>query len=399
MSFRASIKKVHLWLGLSSGLVVFILGVTGALFVFHQEITQWPRYDLRHADVVKSRTLPLSQLHDRLAQVMGVKRLRYGITSFRDPARNWQAVTFRRGEDNWTYFGSIKDYRTGYINPYTGRVAGIVNEEQDFFQIVKGIHWSLLLAEPIGQPIVACSALIFSVMLLSGLILWWPRRWNRSGRQGRFRTNCKAPWKRLNIDLHRVLGFYALVVLLVIGFTGLYWYFPFVQKTFYFLGTGDFTLPESAPSRVANASPASQTDGETPLAKAYAIAWSRFPEADAITFTLPGADGKTIEAQVQPAEGRYDQPSVLLFDSQSGRLVKQRLYSEMNAGEKLLAMNYDLHVGSIGGLCTKLLVFVAGLIAAGLPVTGFLYWYPTWKHKRRSRQQRKSAIAEGPAGY
>lgn len=398
MSIRAGIKKVHLWLGLASGLVVFILGVTGCLLVFQPEVTQWARYDLRHADVVKSQTLPLSQLHDRLSHAMGVERLRYGITSFRDPARNWQALTYRLGTDSWTYFGNIENYRTGYINPYTGRVAGIVNEEQDFFQIVKGIHWSLLLAEPIGQPIVACSALIFSVMLLSGLILWWPRRWNRAGRQNRLHINCKAPWKRLNIDLHRVLGFYALLVLLIIGFTGLYWYFPFVQKTMYFSGTGEFTLPEPAFNRIVDARPASQADEKTPLAKAYATAWARFPEADAITFALPGVGGETIEAQVQPTEGRYDQPSVLLFDSQSGRLVKQRLYSEMNAGEKLLAMNYDLHVGSIGGLWTKLLAFVASLIAAGLPLTGFLYWYPAWKHKRRSRQQRKAAIAESPAG-
>ncbi len=389
MKARQVVNKLHLYLGLASGVIVFILGVTGCLWVFHAPITHALRHDLRQADVVKSQTLPVGVLEQRLATAMGVERLRYGLATFRDRSRNWQAFTYRAAEDTWTYFGDIKDYRTGYINPYTGKVEGIVDEEHDFFQIVKGIHWSLLLATPIGQPVVAWATLVFLVSMLSGLVLWLPRRFSRQSWRRCFRIDLKLSWKRINHDIHNVLGFYALLVLLILGFSGLCWYFQSARQALYFMGSGSFELPRVTATHVPAPARTDAASAASGPSRAYATAWSRFPDAEAILFYMPAPGEHLIKAVVQPIEDRYDHPDVLWFAVDSGQLVKHKLYRDLDGGSRLLAMYYDIHVGAIGGLWTEILAFLASLVAASLPVTGFLYWYPNWKRKRRRKRQHK----------
>ncbi|HET6527988.1 MAG TPA: PepSY-associated TM helix domain-containing protein [Balneolaceae bacterium] len=386
--FKKIILFLHRWLGLISGLVVFILGVTGCLFVFQHEISQWTRSEVlfieqEHA----SETLPVKELQQKAAQALDVEYLPYGLTTYKNPDRNWSVMSYKGGGDSWTYFGTIKDYRTLYINPYSGDIAGIVNEEQDFFQIVKGIHWSLLLATPIGQPITVWSTVVFIILLISGIVLWWPKKWNKSGKQKSFKIKWGGTWRRLNYDLHNVLGFYFLVISLILGLTGLYWYFPFAQKSLHFLGTGEFKLPALPAAKVVSVP--GDDKNSSALDVAYSKAWNEYPRAFSITIAAPFDSAGTIRATVRPDGDTYYANSTLQFDQYTGKLLAANRYSELNAGEKLLSMNYDIHVGAIAGLPGKIIAFLASLICASLPVTGFLIWWDREKRKKKAAKKKK----------
>jgi len=45
-----------------------------------------------------------------------------------------------------------------------------------------------------------------------------------------------------------------------------------------------------------------------------------------------------------------------------------------NGGDKMMRLNYDLHVGSIGGITTKIIALLVCIISASLPITGFIIW-------------------------
>src|SRR5258707_1245842 len=77
-------------------------------------------------------------------------------------------------------FGSMQYYQCVFLNPYTGAVTGIRAFKYDFFSIVKYIHWSLLLKTDYGQPIVGWSTLIFVLLLITGIVLWWPQKWTKA---------------------------------------------------------------------------------------------------------------------------------------------------------------------------------------------------------------------------
>ena len=391
-SFKEITLFLHRWLGIITGLVVIILSITGCLYVFHQEISGWVRHDTFHADSIPAnqQTLPIKDLQTKAADALNTSSLPYGLTTYKDPQRNWSAMLYKGGQESWTYFGSMEVYKTAYINPYTGKIEGIVNEKKDFFQIVKGIHWSLLLATPIGQPIIVWSTVIFIVLLISGLILWWPKKWNRAGKQKSFKIKWGSTWRRVNYDLHNVLGFYFLLVSLIIAFTGLYWYMPSVKKSIHFIGTGDYKLPPGPTQKVVSTLPES-TGLSSPLDAVYTKAWEKYPTAYSIAITAPADSKSTIRAEVRPDGQTYYGNSSLQFDQYSGELLSTNEYKDQNTGEKLLSMNYDIHVGAIGGLPGKIIAFFASLVCASLPITGFIIWFDRKKRKwARNKTKQKS---------
>lgn len=389
-SFKKGVLFLHRWLGLFSGLVVLILSITGCLFVFQQEISEWVRHDTFYADKVPAdrQTLPVEELQAKAAEALDVDHLPYGLSAYNNPERNWSAMNYEAGVDSWFYFGSMKDYKTAYINPYTGEIEGIVNEKRDFFQIVKGIHWSLLLATPIGQPIVTWSTVIFLVLLISGMILWWPKKWNSAGKQKSFKIKWGSTWRRVNYDLHNVLGFYFLTLSLIIGFTGLYWYFPSAQKSLHFLGTGEYALPDGPEEKVVSTVPDNRKESPA-METVFEKAWSEYPKAYSIAFVAPTDSQSTIRVDVRPDGQTYYGDSSLQFDQYTGELLDSDHYKDKNAGEKLLAMNYDIHVGAIGGLPGKIIAFIVSLICASLPVTGFIIWWDRRKRKKRKPRPTK----------
>lgn len=396
MTFKKITEILHRWLGLISGLVVLIVSITGCLFVFHQEISRWTRSDLIYVDQRpdQAEMLPVSELEKRAAEALGVERLPFGLTTYKNPDRTWKAINYEAQEGSWTYFGSIKEYKTVYINPYNGQVAGIVNEENDFFQIVKGIHWSLLLATPIGQPIVTWSTIVFILLLITGLILWWPKRWTRSGRRNSFTIKTKSTWRRLNYDLHNVLGFYSLLLAFIIAFTGLYWAFPTAKKMLYFAGTGEWKVPNNTTkvSRNIKNENVRGTDA-LPIQKTYENAWEKYPDVHNITLVRPADSLAPLEAHIRPSRQTYYDENHMEFSRRSGALLQHDRYEDKNAGEKLLAMNYDIHVGAIGGIFGKVLAFFASLVCASLPVTGFIIWYSR-KRRVKKRARCKERLAK-----
>jgi len=345
MRIKPTILFLHRWLGIITGLIVLLLSITGCLFVFQYEITNWYRSEMVYVDQnsITNDRMPVTQLYKKTADALKLENLPYGLVTYKNPERTWTALQYSYQPDSWTYMGMAKEYKTAYINPYNGQVQGVANEKTDFFQIVKGLHWSLLLATPIGQPIVTWITVIFIFLLITGMVLWWPKKWNKAGRQRSFKIKWGSTWRRVNYDLHNVLGFYFLIIALIIAFTGLYWYFPSAKKALHFVGTGEFSLPENSSKKVASTYH-QHYKKSAPLDIAYDKAWNQYPDAKRIQFKLPSDSAGTITATVNFDTDTYYHTHTLQFDQYSSELLATKLFNEKNTGEKLLAMNYDIPV-------------------------------------------------------
>ncbi|MEC5146583.1 PepSY domain-containing protein [Chitinophaga sp. 180180018-2] len=382
--FKTVVAKLHLWLGLGAGAIVLIVSITGCLFVFQKEVNDYYYRKTLFITPATTPLLPVSELKKKAEAVLGPAKHIRNITTYTAPDRAWEFMAYKGNDTALTYFGAVEYYETVVINPYTGNVTGVIDYKHNFFLIVKSLHWSLLLNTPYGQPIVGWATFIFVILLITGLIMWWPKKWNKSTREKSFKIKWKAGGKRVNYDLHNVLGFYAMMIALVIALTGMVWAFKWFQATVYVVASGSVTPPardqqESVKQQVL-------LTGD-PLDKSFEQARVLLKGAKRI-FIYPAATENGVHriGGYKGAETYYGADE-LQFDQYSAKLLGRRNDTHKNRGEKLLEMNYDIHVGAIGGLAGKILVFFAGLICASLPVTGFYVWW-----NKRNKPSRKPVM-------
>lgn len=294
------------------------------------------------------------------------------------PGKVLHSITYGRNNKAAiaTFYHSAPDYYyLMYLNPYTGQVLRTVDMDSDFFRIVINGHFYLWLPPQIGKPIVASATLVFLVMMITGIVLWWPR--NRSARKQRFSIKWNARWRRRNYDLHNVLGFYMSWVAVFIAITGLVMGFQWVGNGIYWLASGGKQPPafyEPAAHR-----PLTWHNTATPsVDRVWHKMTAAHTDAETIEIHFPANDTVAIEAAANPDAATYWKTDYRYFDQHT--LSEYRVthsygrFSNASAADKLSRMNYDIHVGAVLGLPGKILAFFASLLAASLPVTGFLIW-------------------------
>ena len=378
------IGQLHLWLGMTSGLIVLFMAVTGCIYVFSQEITAVFRKDVMYVPQVKDQTIAVSELWKTTQQELGSAKKISSVIVYNNPQKSWVFSCYKNSdkESIW-YLEKLEYYESVYVDPYTGKILGIYDEKTDFFNIVKMLHWSLLLHAPIGQQIIGWSTFIFVFMLITGLVLWWPK--NKAARKQRFSFKWKdtTQWKRKNYDIHNIFGFYILSIALVIAFTGMVWAFTWFQGLVYVIGSGTMTPPDIKQGK----SIVAKVPGISAIDSAFVMSKARHKDADAFSLT-PAADSTgAINSYIQQHKGTYYVAHNMQFDQYSGKLLLERNHDEKNFGEKLITANYDIHVGAILGLPGKIIAFIASFICGMLPVTGFMIWYGR-------RNKKKPAIAK-----
>ncbi len=377
MTFKKLIGKLHLWLGLGSGLVVLFLGITGCILAFEREIEDFTQ-TYRFSEVQQKPLLSPSQLK--------------AIADQQLPGKHAHGVSYQPGRSvQVSYYNADPEYYDiVFLNPYTGAVLKVKDMNRDFFRIVIMGHYYLWLPPHIGQPIVASATLIFVVLMISGLVLWWPK--NKAAAKQRFWLNWKAglKWKRKNYDLHNVLGFYMTWVAIVIALTGLVWGFQWFAQSVYWTVSGGQAMAQYYESF---SDTTHLTHSQTPAMDAlwHKVRQEKPNYAGLIEVHVPTEKKSSIEVATNPDPDTYWQTDYRYYDQYTLKEIPiTHVYGRLDkasAADKLLRMNYDIHVGAIFGLPGKILAFCASLICASLPVTGFFIWYGRRKKKGRTLEE------------
>lgn len=377
---RKIIGQIHLWLGLTTGLVVFIVAITGAIYCFAPELQKITQ-PYRSVQAMDQRFLPASVLI-KIAeqQVPGkkAKRLYYGSS---DQAA--YALFFEKGGF----------YHAVYMNPYDGSVLKSKNMRKDFYTVILYLHFTLLI--PYGQEIVGWSTLIFLLMIISGIILWWPR--NKAAKKARFKIKLGTSPKRLNYDLHNVLGFYASWILIFIVFTGLVWAFDGFAKIIYKVTGSSHSIIQQKPPLSINKN-VSTDSSISVIDKVWEkIEMEMTDHYKAAELILPQNDSAAILVRANPASKTFYKTDYLYFDQYTGEEFAGSYgwgkYTDANTlSDKIRRMNYDIHIGAVLGLPGRILAFLAALVASSLPITGFLIWKGRKKSKIKVKPNEKSKI-------
>lgn len=355
---KKAARQIHLWLGLATGIIVFIISITGCIYVFEEEI--------RNAINGQESYVPMQQ-----KPFTGLEKI---ITNFKKevPKGKITSIKINLKEPNACVELSTKS-KNYFFNPYDGTL--INQEKQDWLVTVRKLHTSLLLGET-GSFIQRWSVVIFVLMLITGIIIWFPKQIKNLKQALKIKWSGTA--KRINYDLHNVLGFYASFILLVIALTGLFFAFKEVKNVAAF-----FTGSELTDGKKVNEKPLEIKESiAVRYDRIYKTALQQYPGANTATLSIKKTGDLRLRL-VYPYNWSRKQ-NTFFYDPKTGQMLRYKLYKDFNGADIIEAANYDLHTGKLFGYFGKILAFLASLISASLPVTGFIIWLQ--KQKKKSKK-------------
>lgn len=369
--------KIHLWLSLPFGIIIAIVCLTGAILVFETEIQELCHPSHYFVKEVKGEPLlPDSLLKSASRQLPDSIKIS-GIRIFSDPERTYQLVLPGKKA-------------AAFINPYTAEITGI-DDGQGFFMQAMRLHRWLLDSYKrdgsfsLGKTIVGYSTLALAFILISGLVIWYPR--NRKVLKNNLKIKSRAGWHRFFYDLHVSGGFYATLLLLVLTLTGLTWSFGWYRNAFYTVFGVETTQTHEKESDKKK--PKEKGSGErrerqqkrtdyTQWAEVLSTLQNRYPSFNTITIQDGSATVATANYGNTRGSDRYT------FNSTNGEITDSQLYKDLPKSDKIRGWIYAVHAGTWGGITTKVLSCLVSFLGAVFAITGYYFWIK--KKLRKSRR-------------
>jgi uncharacterized iron-regulated membrane protein len=409
-------RVIHLYLSLAAGIVIAIVCFTGATLVFEKELLQ-TIYPERFHVAAGTEPLPITQLV-QVVQKAQPKAKISGVKIYQDPTRTME-INYTEAEGK----GKEPDKKEGeavgkkeasagvararqessgkgekkggpgkeggrgniaYVNPYTGQLIATSAQKSPFFRTMFGLHRWLLVQDGPGKLIVGVSTVFFLFILLTGIILWWPK--NKKILQQRLALKFSSGWKRINHDLHIVVGFYTAIFLFVFAFTGLAWSFEWFNDGIYKVTNSDKKQPEPPLSQVA--------ENKLPISfdEAFAVATTKVPDAEFYNLSSPKEPDAAFTVNFMPQNAVHERANGQLYlDQYSGKILGQLLFEDKNLGQRVRSTFYPVHVGSIGGLPGRIIAFISCIAGFTFPITGLILWLNRLK-KNQKKKQSKLAV-------
>ena len=350
---RSIALKLHLFLGLTAGVVIATCCLTGAILVFGPEITQAVHPEWYHVEgtgAPVSIPLALDSVH---AKVPGQEVLLATFTT--DPDRPWMFFAAETGQV--------------LVDPHTGHVIAIAPNRLPFIQKAMEIHrW--LLADDVGEAITGAASVMFVLLLIMAIIIWWPRTMGAlKARINPFAVFSKhGGGKRKLHDLHVALGIWCWPVLFVIALTA-------VNQAYDWPGTAIMRVTGARRPAPAPKSTSDSTAATLPLDSLVALGRAAFPHARTLTVRMPPRPGFAVMIQAVDAADPVDRHSDLAYlDRSTGAVLRVDRWADLDAGMKIRRMGEWWHTGLAFGVPVRILWLLAVLFGASFPVTGFLMY-------------------------
>lgn len=383
-------KELHLWLSIPFGLIITITCLTGGVLVFEKEITEALNRDLYYVEKVAEQPLPMELLMEKVAATLPDS---VSITG----------VTILSGADRAYQVNLSKPRRASlYVDQYTGEIKGRYERMPFFLFMFRAHRWLLDSMKPAGEifwgkMIVGTSTLAFVFVLISGLIIWVPR--SLKSLSNRLKVVTNKGQHRFWYDLHVSGGFYALLFLLVMALTGLTWSFPWYRDGFYALfgvemqqgapgGHSHGAATQGRPSggergerkgengerggrRHGDENEAGERIKPSPYMH-WQTVYDLLNKQNSSYKSISLSDGSATVAS--SGWGNQRGADKYSFHPRKGEITKTELYKDQSKSSKIRGWIYSVHVGSFGGLFTRILFCLAALFGASLPITGYYLW-------------------------
>ena len=368
-TFRNVLFWIHLTAGTVAGLVILVMALTGALIAFEPQIVDFAERAVRNVTPPGPDVRRLSMKTIIAKAREAVPEIAPSGVTLRSEPTSSAAVAFGRGE-------------TVFVDPYTGDVLGKGSKTHKFLNEIEDWHrW--LGSREIGRPITGVCNAAFLVLVVTGIYLWRPRRWNATTLKSMTLLKTGLRGKARDWNRHTVIGLWCAPILLLITLTGLIMSYQWANDLLY-------TLTGNTPSPAQQAASPTRPP-EPPLEKLDAL-WTRAEQQSpgwvAIILRFPLQPGRPVNVSIQEQSTWHPSPrSQLTLNPATAEMVKWEPFSEFNLGRKLRSWVRPIHTGAAGGILSQI---IAGSSAVGGVM---LVWTGLAMARRRIFRRKSKPVA------
>jgi uncharacterized iron-regulated membrane protein len=361
---RSPLVTLHLWLGLSLGALLVLIGLSGSVMVFRYELERAFFPALMHSTATGAGDIDACMAAAQAVNPQKtVRSLRLPVNG--DGTLEWLTIPIGQ---------TTKEQATlVYTDPHTCAVLGTRRQMRDVMSFLVNFHHALLMGKS-GAYLQTAVGLAAIFLAVSGLIQWWPKIWTWSRLQPRARAR----------PLHYAVGFWAMWPLLVISVTAIYmaWHTD-INKALLGEGNAMVAAPaksvgEAAKSNPDTAGPAKKAATPLTLHAVMDAAHAAKPDAAWRILTLPQKpkDPFTITYQLPGEYGRAGNNQISLKGNADGtaRVTAVSELHSSSAMKRFLTELMQIHYGEFGGIATRLLWCLTGFMPAVLFFSGLLIW-------------------------
>ncbi|MFI5445437.1 PepSY-associated TM helix domain-containing protein [Polaromonas sp. UC242_47] len=347
--WRPALLKVHRWLGLTAGLLLMLNALTGSLMLGGRPLDRVLNAHL-FAVPVGGETVPLEDVRQSLVKEFGSQ----ASFTLRPPWRADESILVYVRSDNWA--------GQAYFDPYTGTRLGARAEHEGFANALFEFHSALLLGDT-GKGVLAFNVLIMLAMLVTGLLLWWPRRW-----RGALSISVKGGLLRGLFDLHRVGGVILGLWIMVCVATGAWMAWrPISQWVTQVAGQKPVMAPPVKPAPPARAATADEM---------IAAANAALPGGIVGYLGLPAKPAAAVRVRKKLDDDPHPNGlSSVWLHPRTGEVLRVDHWTQLDMGARLYAWIYPLHAGLLAGVVGLVATAAAGAILFGFGLSGTWLWW------------------------
>ncbi|WP_267531445.1 sulfite reductase flavoprotein subunit alpha [Acinetobacter oleivorans] len=392
--FKKILFQIHWFLGITAGLILSIMGVTGAIYSYDQQILKWVNSDSYVVQAENTPKLTPAQLYQHFNTTQPEIKIN-SITIAKDPTSSSVVNIEKEGE------------RRGYnmmVNPYNAQILPDVKGRK-LLLLIQQIHRNLTAGE-VGKQITGACALMLIYFVLSGLYLRWPKK--HSARQW-LAVKPKLKGRNFIWDLHAVVGTWVIVFYLLFACTGLYWSYDWWRSgMFKVMGVeqpkpqGHGATPQNRGMQQGkhsdrnNGKKSEPQLDNTQLITALNQTWSGFNsqvgrDYSTLTLNLPKKDDGKVELSFVDATPQHERArNQAIYNYQTGNIEKMELYEDKKLNQKIMSSMLPVHRGSFFGPIYQFAAMLASLAMPLFLVTGWMLYLKRRKQKKLTQAARQS---------
>ena len=325
-SLRSLWLRLHRWFALGLGWILILAGLTGTLLIIGQPLDRMAHPELfqartTHAQQAAALTPILARAHEEFGSKATLR--------FRLPQERLDSLWLRVQAANWR--GTI------YLDPVTGQEQGRRGETEGFVNTLFKLHSTLLL-DANGKAILAWTTLAYVLLLLTGVILWWPKRW-----PGNWRIELNKSLVRALFDMHRIGGVIMGLLIAVSVVTGAYMAWRPLGDWLNVLSNSTAIKPPKLPALAEEGTLPANVDAMLASARAA------MPDAQASFVQLPPNAKQAVRIRFRaPGEPHPNGISSVWLAPRNGAVLDVRRWNELDTGAAAVAVAYPLHTGELG---------------------------------------------------